>query len=104
MFVRTLPWLLLLTLTGCTEGQKADPVHAKDVTKDKDSPQSKSKEDVAKAQVEALTTAVQAYKLKNSVFPQTLEEMTTAPAEGGKPILEAAALMDPWGKQYQMNV
>ncbi len=54
---------------------------------------------LALLRAQQLTTAAQAYKVKNGEYPPTLEELT----QGEKPFVEKSALVDPWGKQYQYD-
>lgn len=61
-----------------------------------------SKSKAAAAQIKVLTLAVQAYRVKNSTYPPTLEVLTKN--EGGGPYLQGPqALIDPWGKAYQYD-
>ena len=57
-----------------------------------------AKVDAARAQVATLDKAVQAFHLKNNSFPPAL----TALVEDR--FVEAKALADPWGNQFQYDV
>lgn len=59
-----------------------------------------SRESIAKLQITHLTEAVEAYKVDNGSFPESLATLTAA--EGGKPAyIEVKDLNDPWGRPYQ---
>ncbi|MFL5343115.1 MAG: type II secretion system protein GspG [Gemmataceae bacterium] len=62
-----------------------------------------AKQDRVKADVRALTTACQAYKLKYDGYPESLQQLMQPP-DGSRPFMESAAnLVDPWGNPYQYN-
>jgi hypothetical protein len=52
---------------------------------------------VAKTHIQAIDTALQAYRVKNDKFPEGLDKLT----EGEKPFLKRESLIDPWKKPYQ---
>lgn len=55
----------------------------------------------AQADIRTLTTACQTYKLKNGDYPESLNELWQPQDGSTKPYVDsAAALVDPWGKQY----
>lgn len=68
---------------------------------------SKSETKVARAQIAALETALENYRVDTGVFPTTelgLLALEQAPANQSKwagPYLKKALPMDPWGKAYQ---
>jgi hypothetical protein len=55
----------------------------------------------AKADVVALTEAVEAFHRLTGAYPDSLEVLTR-PQEG-EPLVEAEALMSPWGQPYQYD-
>jgi general secretion pathway protein G len=63
-----------------------------------------SKKDRVKVDLQALTKACEAYKLRNDDFPPSLSVLVQ-PTDGGKPFLDGGpqALNDPWGKPYQYD-
>jgi hypothetical protein len=56
----------------------------------------------ARFQVMALTVELQAFYLKHSRYPESLEELT-AVVDGMKPLIEASDLIDPWNARYQYD-
>jgi hypothetical protein len=54
----------------------------------------------AKVDVQTLTRAVDTYFITNGEYPQTLKQLTEKQLDGGRPFLEAKALIDPWGRPY----
>jgi general secretion pathway protein G len=58
-----------------------------------------AREDVARTQVQALTQAAEAYKVRYGDFPPSLAALTQ-PASDGKVYLEPSALLDPWQRPY----
>jgi hypothetical protein len=54
----------------------------------------------AKVDVQTLTVAVNTYYIQNGVRPKTLKQLTEKQPDGGRPFLEARALIDPWGRPY----
>jgi hypothetical protein len=63
-----------------------------------------AKIDAAKAQIQALETGVNAYRLKHQgTPPEKLEVLLKAdPAQGGAPYFkDDGAFTDPWGKRFQ---
>jgi len=58
-----------------------------------------AREDVARAQVQELTQAAEAYKIRYGDYPQNLA-LLTQPASDGKVYLEPHALLDPWQRPY----
>jgi len=61
-----------------------------------------AKEDVARTQVQELTHAVEAYRIRYGEYPQSLAALTQ-PGPDGKATLEPNALVDPWMRPYQYN-
>src|SRR5947199_297957 len=62
-----------------------------------------AKEKTALSQVKGpLTNACQTYKLNNPQgdYPPSLEALTEQQPNGGKPLLEPDAVLDPWGQPY----
>jgi general secretion pathway protein G len=60
--------------------------------------------DVAATQVKGpLTNAVQAYKVKNHQYPQSLQQLLQPDAKGNIYIEEADALIDPWQQPYKYD-
>jgi general secretion pathway protein G len=57
---------------------------------------------VAKANIKAVETACQQYKLNNGDFPQSLQELIAPPT--GRPYLQdESKIRDPWGREFQYN-
>src|SRR5262245_41404772 len=63
-----------------------------------------AKKDTARAQCKLLAQTAQQYQLKYGDWPPSLDSLTQPTADGGKPFLEASALVDPWGRPYQYAV
>jgi general secretion pathway protein G len=61
-----------------------------------------SKVNRCKADVQTIAKAAQAYEIQFGQLPGSLQELVQPPS-GGKPFIEADALIDPWGKQYQYD-
>jgi hypothetical protein len=61
------------------------------------------KPDVAKAQIQALTQAVEFHRLHTGEFPATLDDLTRPEKNGRQPILTAEHLKDPWGREYKYD-
>ena len=61
-----------------------------------------AKNDLSKAGTKALETGCISYKLKYGEWPPNLQQLVTPP-DGGQPYVDASALNDQWGKQYQYN-
>jgi hypothetical protein len=61
-----------------------------------------AKRDKARVDVKALADAVAAYHVNNGNPPQALQDLSQ-PDAGGKVIVAADALTDPWGKPYQYD-
>jgi general secretion pathway protein G len=63
-----------------------------------------AKEKTALSQVKGpLTMAAESYKLNNDSYPPSLEALTQAQPNGGQPLLERDALLDPWSKPYRYD-
>lgn len=58
-----------------------------------------AKRDVSKLNVQTIDRALLAYRIKFDEFPKTLKVLT----EGASALLEAEALLDPWGKPFQYD-
>jgi hypothetical protein len=54
---------------------------------------------VARIQIDVIEQALETHKVNSGAFPKTLKALTA----GARPLLEAKALADPWGKQYQYD-
>jgi len=63
-----------------------------------------SKLDRAKLDVKNLETAVQAYYMRNDVYPDSLQMLTQVDALGNRPTLTADTLIDPWRQPYQLDL
>jgi general secretion pathway protein G len=61
-----------------------------------------SKVQRAKADVKTIEKAAEAYEIKFGQRPDSLQQLMSPP-DGGKPYIEADALKDPWGKDYQYD-
>jgi len=85
---------------GCSQSGPTTPPSQADLAKKEE-----AKRDKARLDVKALADAVAVYHLNNDGnFPQTLQELTQPqPNAGGKVIVAADALTDPWGKPYQYD-
>ncbi len=63
-----------------------------------------AKKDRATMDVKTLSTACQAYQIKNGSPPATLATLAQADADGGKPYIDTQELLrDPWGGAYQYD-
>jgi general secretion pathway protein G len=64
-----------------------------------------SKEEIGKAQVEMLSSAVQAFMIDMRRYPETLEELinSTDPKWRGPYLSKRTVPKDPWGKDYQFK-
>lgn len=60
-----------------------------------------ARDDTARIQVRALSEAADIYRLKNGDYPPNLVVMTQPQPNGQGASLEAHALIDPWGREYQ---
>ena len=58
-----------------------------------------AKRDIAKTNVQSLAQAVEAYKLRNGDYPDSLLVLTE-PQDNGSAYLEESALVDPWQQPY----
>jgi general secretion pathway protein G len=63
----------------------------------------KSKEEIAKAQIEMLSSAIQAFMVDMKRFPTSLEELINSndPKWRGPYLSKRALPKDPWGRDYQ---
>lgn len=63
----------------------------------------KSKEEIAKAQIEMLSTAVEAFKLDMGRYPNSLDELINGsdPNWRGPYLAKKQIPKDPWGRDYQ---
>jgi general secretion pathway protein G len=66
----------------------------------------KSKEEIAKAQIEMLSSAVQSFMVDLGRFPANLEELInmTDPKWRGPYLSKRKLPQDPWGRDYQYKV
>jgi general secretion pathway protein G len=60
-----------------------------------------AKVDRAKSDVETLAKAVEAYKVQNEDWPQSLATLTQPSPKTGKATLTPENLLDPWERPYQ---
>jgi len=64
----------------------------------------KSEEKLAKTKAEALSQAVEAYKVDNGQYPPDIVTLTQpADALNGKPYISEDGAHDPWGQVYQLD-
>lgn len=63
----------------------------------------KSKEEIAKAQLEMLSTAIEAFRLDIGRYPNSLDELINGndPKWRGPYLAKKQIPKDPWGKDYQ---
>jgi hypothetical protein len=83
---------VLLLIVGCGDGKQPDPDPAAEATKVKD----------AKVKIQALDQAVRIYYSQNGNWPASLEDLAK-PSAGGKRLIKADALVDPWGKPFRYD-
>jgi hypothetical protein len=101
----TLPWLLLLSLTGCGGGDKANPSPSgnSDLEREMKARVEKGKEDVAKQKARDIAKACEMYAtLNDGNLPPNLQALTQ-PQPSGKAIIKSEDILDPWGKEYQYD-
>jgi hypothetical protein len=63
----------------------------------------KLREKVARQQVKLLTQAAAIYELNSGRRPKKLSDLAKVQPGGGKAIIKASALKDPWGKPFQYD-
>jgi general secretion pathway protein G len=63
-----------------------------------------SKEDTAHLRAKQIETAVVSYYAKYKKYPESLEVLAQQQPDGGKPIISAEGLLDPWDRPYQIRV
>jgi general secretion pathway protein G len=63
-----------------------------------------ARKSTAQSQSRILAETASAYQLKYGEYPASLDALIQPTADGGKPFLEASALIDPWGRAYQYAV
>jgi len=63
----------------------------------------KSQEEIAKAQIEMLSSAIEAFRLDVGRYPNTLDELinSSEPKWRGPYLAKKQIPKDPWGKDYQ---
>ena len=63
----------------------------------------RSKEEITKAQVEMLSSAVQSFMLDMNMYPKSLDELinSTEPKWRGPYLSKRTIPKDPWGRDYQ---
>lgn len=63
----------------------------------------KSKEEIAKAQIEMLSSAIQSFMIDMKRFPYTLDELINSndPKWRGPYLSKKIIPKDPWGREYQ---
>jgi Type II secretion system (T2SS), protein G len=100
--------LLLAAALGCSRAREATP--NKDAQGVKGPPANEKEEDEtaakynkARADLETLTKAVQAYKVAHKEYPKTLAELTKKGVDGSPALLKPEALTDPWGGTYVLD-
>jgi len=60
-----------------------------------------AKQDRAKSDLQTLTDACKAYKLRNDGWPTSLQDLLA----GNRPLLETQeSILDPWGNEYRYNL
>ncbi len=64
---------------------------------------SKAKDDIAKTRAHNVANALKAYYLHHDTYPSDLSALCQKTDEGG-PYIGQDGLLDPWGKQYQIDV
>ena len=63
--------------------------------------------DAARAQVNAMSTVMDLYRLDLNKYPSTIKDLTEAPSDSAQadkwsgPYLKSAMKPDPWGNEYQ---
>lgn len=57
----------------------------------------------ASAQMKEITKGVQTYFLNNGSYPPSLDALTQMQPNGGKPIMDADAIYDPWHNPYSYD-
>jgi general secretion pathway protein G len=66
--------------------------------------------DAAKTQIGAFESPLGTYELHLNAFPESLEDLTTAPghlqdpSQWAGPYLQNKSMLDPWGNEYQYTV
>jgi general secretion pathway protein G len=63
----------------------------------------RAKTDRVKADFKVLETAINKYYMDFNEYPGNLRVLTGVLPDGGRPILEAEAILDPWRHEYQMD-
>src|SRR5207249_1429539 len=58
---------------------------------------------VTRAAVEAVSAAVETYKLNNGEYPKQLKDLAAPQPNGGAALLPAKALLDPWKRTYRYD-
>jgi general secretion pathway protein G len=56
-----------------------------------------------KIQIKNIETAVEAYKVSHGDYPSSLQALAQPDPDGGRPALDAEALLTPWKTQYGYN-
>jgi general secretion pathway protein G len=59
-----------------------------------------SQEDIARANVKAISNALDTYKLRNGEYPDSLQQLTVKDNAGNPRIIEPDMIIDPWRKPY----
>lgn len=62
-----------------------------------------AKEDSAHVRAKQIETAVTAYYAKYKKYPDSLDVLSQAQPDGGKPFISAEGLLDPWDRTYQIR-
>jgi general secretion pathway protein G len=64
----------------------------------------RAKDDAAKLQAKTISQAVGTYYAHHSTYPTDLSVLTQGDEENnGQPYMAADKILDPWGKQYQLD-
>jgi hypothetical protein len=105
------PWLAVLVaaafffppviapgLSGQAPAESPKAKKSKDKKK-----QEQAKEKLARAQFKILADAVDTFELNNGRKPTKLAELAKKQPNGGKPLIPAKLLIDPWGKPYKCD-
>ena len=107
MNIRTMTPLVLCILFACASAgcRKAESPSSQSTTGGEPIMTREQMIDAAKAQTRAIAQAIQAYITVHKDVPPSLE-LLIDPDKNGKTLLEGgpAALTDPWGKEYEIEI
>src|SRR6516225_672015 len=62
-----------------------------------------SKVSRAKIDCEALSSAIEQYKLNNDQYPNSVQQLSQQQPNGMSPLVPPDKIKDPWGKEYQID-